>query len=54
MKKNGQEFLEVLDERDARTGWKLTGGGRDVDKACAAWLEKNCPQKKKKRRFGNY
>jgi hypothetical protein len=55
MKKNGQEFLEVLDDRDARAGWKLAGGGRDIDRACARWLEKNTPPSKKKtRRFGNY
>jgi hypothetical protein len=54
MKKNGQEFLDVLDPRDSRTGWKVTGDGKDIDAACRRWLEKNSPPSKKKRRFGHY
>jgi hypothetical protein len=53
MKKNGIPHEEAFDLRDARTGWKFPKNNKDISQACQAWLEKNCPPKKK-RRFGNY
>jgi hypothetical protein len=53
MKKNGQEYLDVLTSQDARTGWKSPSNNKEISRACDAWLQKNCPPKKK-RRFGNY
>jgi hypothetical protein len=54
MKKNGIPLEETFDLNDARTGWKAPRNNKDINKACDAWLEKTCPPKKKKRRFGNY
>ena len=57
MKKNGMEFTQNLSLDDARVGWRTSTrrvGSREIWRALDAWLEKNEPKTKKKRRFGNY
>lgn len=54
VKKNGQEFIDTLTFDDGRTGWKSVTRVAELNKHLQKWLDKNEPQKKRRKRFGSY
>lgn len=54
MKKNGQQMIDNLTFDDGRTGWKSVTRVAELNKHLQKWLDKNEPQKKRRKKFGSF
>lgn len=54
MKKNGKEYIENITLEDGRAGWKSVTQTRELNRHLQDWLDKNTPQKKRRKKFGSF
>lgn len=54
MKKNGKEYIENITLADGRAGWKSVTRVDELNRHLQKWLDKNEPQKNRRKKFGSF